>query len=129
MTETGWLRSWLFIAWFSLLCFPFLLACGGGEGDTVDPFASQAPSADFEQDLANFLLTRGPYAWLGWGWKGCSQQYYFPPEFNLDYGEPGPGRGGLCKETADASQVFTREYSKATVTMDCRAWKGTVIMK
>ena len=45
-------------------------------------------SADLEQDLASFLLTRGPYSWLGWGWKGCSKQYYFPPEFNLDYGTP-----------------------------------------
>lgn len=53
MTETGWLRSWLFIAWFSLLFVPLLLACGGGEGDTLDPFASQAPSADFEQDVVN----------------------------------------------------------------------------
>jgi hypothetical protein len=25
------------------------------------------------QDLANFLLIRGPFAWLGHGWKGCSQ--------------------------------------------------------
>ena len=39
-------------------------------------------SADLIQDLANFLLIRGPYSWLGWGWKGCSQHYYFPPEFN-----------------------------------------------
>ena len=32
-------------------------------------------SGDLMQDLASFLLTRGPYSWLGWGWKGCSQQY------------------------------------------------------
>jgi hypothetical protein len=25
------------------------------------------------QDLANFLLIRGPYAWLGHGWEGCSR--------------------------------------------------------
>ena len=25
---------------------------------------------DVKQDLANFLLIRGPYAWLGHGWKG-----------------------------------------------------------
>ena len=30
---------------------------------------------EFDADLANFLLTRGPYAWLGHGWMGCSQQY------------------------------------------------------
>jgi hypothetical protein len=33
-------------------------------------------------------LVRGPFAWLGHGWKGCSKDYPFPPEFNLDYGVP-----------------------------------------
>lgn len=54
------------------------------------------------EDLANFLLVRGRYAWLGWGWEGCSRQYYFPDEFNVDYGEPNE----LCKETAPG--IFTR---------------------
>ena len=40
--------------------------------------------AALKQDLANFLLVRGPFAWLGHGWMGCSKQYPFPPEFNLD---------------------------------------------
>ena len=30
---------------------------------------------DFEADLANFLLVRGPHAWLGHGWHGCSLDY------------------------------------------------------
>ena len=34
---------------------------------------------------------------------------------------------GLCKEAAP--DVFTREYSKATVTMDCARWKPTIKMK
>jgi len=29
---------------------------------------------DLEQDVANFLLVRGGYAWLGNGWLGCSRQ-------------------------------------------------------
>jgi hypothetical protein len=24
------------------------------------------------QDLASFLVVRGPYAWLGYGWQGCT---------------------------------------------------------
>jgi hypothetical protein len=44
------------------------------------------PWGQLKQDLANFLLIRGPFAWLGHGWKGCSKNYPFPPEFNLDYG-------------------------------------------
>ena len=87
-------------------------------------------SATLLQDLANFLLTRGPYSWLGWGWKGCSQQYYFPPEFNVDYGQPAAdGAAGLCKETAANSGIFTREFTKATVQMDCNTWTPTIKMK
>jgi len=67
---------------------------------------------DLAQDIANFLLVRGAYAWLGHGWMGCSREYYFPTEFNVDYGEP---TSGLCKETAPKSGVFTREFSKVLV--------------
>ena len=94
---------------------------------------------DLHQDLANFLLTRSPYSWLGWGWDnapayrsesgGCSRPYTFPDEFNLDYGEPAAGAAGLCKETAAGSEVFRREFSKATVQMDCKQWKGSITMK
>lgn len=91
----------------------------------------QAAPSDLIQDLASFLLTRSPYSWLGWGWGqspearvtqpnvhgGCSRDYYFPPEFNEDYGEPHAGAEGLCKETTP--EVFERVYSKATVQMDC----------
>ena len=82
-------------------------------------------SPDFMQDLSAFLLTRGPYSWLGWGWKGCSQEYYWPPEFDIDYGVP----AGLCEETAPGSNVFSRTFSKASVTLDCNAWEGNVKVK
>ena len=37
-----------------LLALPTAMACGGAqEGETVDPFASQAPAADFDQDVIN----------------------------------------------------------------------------
>ena len=58
-----------------------------------------------------------------------SKFYYFPPEFNEDYGEPAEGEAGLCHETAGGSGIFTRDYSRATVQMDCTAWKGSVTMK
>ena len=94
------------------------------DGIMVMSGAPHTRSPDLLQDLAAFLLIRGPYSWLGWGWKGCSQEYYFPPEFNEDYGEPVDG--ALCKETAADSEIFTREFSKATVQLDCKQWKGTV---
>ena len=89
--------------------------------DTGDP----AVLPGLKADLANFLLIRGPYAWLGHGWKGCSRNYLFPPELNLDYGEP----MGVCKESASGSGVFTRDWSKASVEMDCNTWTPTISMK
>lgn len=43
----------------------------------------------------------------------------------MDYGEP----TGLCSETAPNSQVFTRDYTKATFQMDCKTWTPTITMK
>jgi len=77
----------------------------------------------FEQDLANFLLVRGKYAVLGHGWLGCSRKYTFPSALNVDYGEP----MDLCKEVSTG--VFQREWSKATVEMNCNSWTGTIKMK
>jgi hypothetical protein len=81
--------------------------------------------AEFRQDLANFLLTRGQCAWLGHDWLGCSRSYSFPAELNVNYGEPAK----LCSETSAGSGVFRREWSKATVEMDCNSWTPTIIMK
>lgn len=91
---------------------------------------------DFQQHLASFLLLRGPYAWLGWAWVGCagsrgagSGSVPIPPTpnemFDTDYGEP----TGLCKETAPNSGVFTRDWTKASVQVDCNAWEGSITMK
>ena len=87
--------------------------------------AASVKMPDLHEDLANFLLTRGPYAWLGHGWLGCSQPYVFPPELNVDYGEP----KGLCAETSAGSGVFVREWTKATVSMDCNTWTPKIVPK
>ena len=79
----------------------------------------------FEQDLAGFLLTRGPAAWLGHGWLDCSRNYSYPPALSADYGEP----TGFCSESAPNSGIFNRDYTKATVKMDCNSWTGSVTMK
>jgi hypothetical protein len=80
--------------------------------------------AQFEFDLANFLLARGPYAYLGHGWKGCSHSYTFPELLNADFGEP----AGLCAETAPGSEVFTRAWSKADVRVDCKTLTPTITL-
>ena len=75
-------------------------------------------------DLANFLLIRGPYAYLGHGWKGCSREYEYPAALNGDYGEP---TDAVCRETAPG--VFTREWTRATVEMDCATFTPKITMK
>ena len=67
----------------------------------------------------------GPHAFLGHSWKGCSKKYAFPPALNADYGEP----TGLCKETSPDSGVFTRDWTKASIQMDCKAYEAKITMK
>jgi len=79
------------------------------------------------QDLATFLLIRGDYAWLGWGWVGCITNYALPPEVNVDYGTPATP---YYNETVPgASGVFVRSWTKADVQFDCNTWTGTITMK
>lgn len=87
-----------------------------------------------EQDVAFFLLARGPYAWLGWGLWGMTWPFNaepahgeLPPSpdgvprpeiIDRDYGEP----VGLCHE--DAPGVFTRLWTKTRVTLDCNTFEA-----
>ena len=71
-------------------------------------------------------LSRPAQAWLGHGWVGCSKNYPFPKELNVDYGEP---VDKICRETTPNSGIFKREWSKASVTMDCSSWTPTITMK
>jgi len=89
------------------------------------PFAGKDPSklAAFEQDLASFLLARGPHAFLGHSWLGCSKEYSFPDALNADYGEPTE----LCHETSHG--VFERDWTKAKVIMDCGKYEASITMK
>ena len=76
---------------------------GAGPGDATDDGAG---------DAAQVMLGAGP-------------QLYFPPELNVDYGVP----TRLCKETSAGSEVFTSDFSQATVQIDCKAWEGSVKME
>jgi hypothetical protein len=44
---------------------------------------------------------------------------------NRDYGEPTE----ICKETAERSGVFTREWTKASIQMDCNTYAPEIKMK
>ena len=59
------------------------------------------------QDLAAFLITRGPFAWFGYGWTGCADSkhpFTRPAALDADYGTP----QGFCKETKPG--VFERKW-------------------
>ena len=91
-----------------------------------DPFPLPYP----KQDAASFLLVRGPYAWLGFSWMGCNteqvHQYQRPGVLDVDYGTP---TDTYCSETGDGTGVFVREWSKASVQLDCNTWEATIKMK
>jgi hypothetical protein len=98
--------------------YKYAFSPGGCRGDPGN-------LTDMVQDIANFQLTRGPYALLGHGWLGCSRDYTMPEQFAWDFGEPTE----ICKETATGSGVFTRDWTKATVGMDCNTWTATLKLK
>jgi hypothetical protein len=88
----------------------------------------------FDMDLAVFLTTRGNFSWLGYGWLGCGcgweydgkmpcDIYHRPASLDVDYGVPTE----FCQETEEG--VFTREWSKSTVTVDCNAYTSEIRMK
>ena len=79
------------------------------------------------QDIASFLLVRGDHSFIGYAWAGCfdEQTYERPQELDWDYGLP----LNLCSETAPGSGIFTRNYTRADVQMDCNSFVPTVTMK
>lgn len=91
------------------------------------PSLDPAHLASPEHDIANFQLVRGPYAFLGSGWQQCSPTltYEYPVELNADFGEP----AGICEESPVGSGIFVREFSRATVQMDCTTWTPNITWK
>lgn len=75
------------------------------------------------QDIATFLLVRGPWAWMGYGWLGCTDQYERPDAFSYDFGVP---VDDFCHESSSGSGIFTRKWSKATVTLDCGTYTPNI---
>ena len=91
----------------------------GGKGVSAQNFT------DFTSE---FLLTRGPFAMLGYSWSGCTSGEQMRPrakEWDMEFGEP----AGACAETGKGTGVFERSYSKASVQWDCNAGHGSIIPK
>ena len=98
---------------------------GGSPPSEVRQRSSADPIIDKLQHLASFLLIRGPYAWLGWAWLGCGNFPYRPPELDVDYGTPLE----TCHAAAGSPGVFVREYTKASIRVDCNHWEATITPK
>eukprot|EP00041_Stephanoeca_diplocostata_P015029 m.284140 g.284140 ORF g.284140 m.284140 type:complete len:322 (-) comp19899_c0_seq12:227-1192(-) len=88
---------------------------------------------DASVDVASFLLARGDYTWLGYGWMGCGcgweddgtldcGAYPRPKQLDVDYGTP----LGLCEEAPTG--VFTRHFTMSTVSMDCNTFTPSIHM-
>jgi hypothetical protein len=90
-----------------------------------------------QQDIAFFLLARGPFAWAGWGVWGMTWPFNAEPahgqlpalphgvprpaELDAEYGEP----LGLCREEAEG--VFVRNWSVAgQVRLDCHSFEASL---
>jgi hypothetical protein len=100
--------------------------------------SSSYPLPNIKVDLASFMLVRGDYAWLGYSWLGCTSdatpghgggaagRYTSPdemPELAVDYGAP-------TAPLAEVSPgVFARDYSKATIQVDCNSYTASFVMK
>jgi hypothetical protein len=100
----------------------------GDEHALIYSFNANANNATFKADqlLAIFLLTRGPFAYLGYDYRGPWINYRVPyprPKlWDQDFGTP----SGNCVETAPGSNVWKRSWSKAEVTWDCNRAVGTI---
>ena len=95
---------------------------------TRKKFSDPFPLPFVAQDVAMFLLVRGPYAWIGHNWMGCNtgditEHDIRPPEVEADYGSPVDAH---CTETAKGSGVFRRRWSGAEVQMDCNTWTASI---
>ena len=99
-------------------------------------------ASDINNSVAAFMLIRGAHAFLGWSWVSCSGDCFSkncpPPPGNqihydftlggltdVDYGVPTE----ICHETSPGSAVFTREWSKAIVTVNCSEWSSSIKLK
>ena len=78
-------------------------------------------------DARLFALTPRPNP-RSYGWSGCidaTHPFTRPASLDKDYGEP----LNFCSETAPGSQIWTRNYTKLDLSIDCRSYEATYIMK
>lgn len=77
-----------------------------------------ASAGNANQSVAAFLITRPPYAYLGYGWESDDKQW--SDLFYLQAGVP----QGLCAEAP--AGVFSRVWSEGTATLDCNTYTASL---
>jgi hypothetical protein len=87
------------------------------------PRTMQWPSAQADKlpVLAAFLVGRGPYDFIGYGWYGSGVvglPAWDPIWDAYTVGEP----TGLCAQTAPG--VFSRSWTRGTSTLNCNTWSA-----
>ena len=92
--------------------------------DACCPANRNTTLEQFDEDLAFFMLVRGPFAWLGYSWTFCASVYTMPDALFLEYGDP----LAVCSETSPGSGVFVREFAHATASFDTKSYKGSVLL-
>lgn len=101
--------------------------------------ADEMTDSNYARDAtAEFLLTRGEYAWIGYGWSGCYPQpvnstthkpinsTWLRPRPALWDADFGGAPSGPCEETQEGSGVFVRRYPRADVKWTCATGAGEV---
>jgi hypothetical protein len=75
------------------------------------------------QQLAAFLLIRGPHAFVGTGW-GVGLVHEWDDLYDMDLGVPAASeKGGTCRQTKPG--VFERSWTKYHVELDCNSWEAS----
>ena len=91
----------------------------------------------FKQVQMTAAATPGTTVWIyrctvyGYPWYTSVRRILEDPAYDdwWMHFKPSGVPQGLCKETANGSAVFVREWSKATIQMDCNSWTPTIQMK
>jgi hypothetical protein len=113
----------------------FRFACSADSGINgsalMYQLATPYDTSNDERDVAGFLLIRGEYAWIGWGWVGCSSgnqsaASMYPRPALLDTVQVGTPLNSCSETVPGVSGVFTRNFTQANVAMDCNAYAGSV---
>lgn len=110
-------------------------ACDSKYGTVPRLFGVHPSLTQTEQDVAFFLLARGNYSWVGWGTWGMTWPFNPEPAHGtlppLPHGVPriallNHDTGAPVSACRKDGETFTREYTKASVTMRCDTFQADI---